>query len=113
VKSKRTPTIVYSWAAMAIVVLVFATAAKGDVPDGSAFLPADRATFGARPVRSTVCATLTPRGGELDDTARIQAVTNSCPAGPGVQLAAGTFIVADHRARPCGACHHDLDECRW
>jgi hypothetical protein len=69
--------------------------------DPSAFLPADRATawnpgmmgVGGIPVRSTVCSTLTPRGGALDDTARIQAAINACPAGQVVQLAAGTFII--------------------
>jgi hypothetical protein len=69
--------------------------------DPSAFLPADRATtwnpgmmgVGGIPVRSTVCSTLTPRGGALDDTAQIQAAINRCPPGQVVQLAAGTFIV--------------------
>ena len=64
-------------------------------------LPADRATtwnpgmmgVGGIPVRSTVCFTLTPRGGALDDTAQIQAAINACPAGQVVQLAAGTFII--------------------
>jgi hypothetical protein len=36
---------------------------------------------------------LTPRVGALDDTARIQAAINICPAGQVVQLAAGTFII--------------------
>jgi hypothetical protein len=69
--------------------------------DPSAFLAADRATawnpgmmgVGGIPVRSTVCSTLTPRGGALDDTARIQGAINACPAGQVVQLAAGTFII--------------------
>ena len=69
--------------------------------DPSAFLPADRATtwnpgmmgVGGIPVRSTVCAKLSPRGGELDDTAQIQAAINRCPAGQVVQLEAGTFII--------------------
>ena len=69
--------------------------------DPSTFLPADRATtwnpgmmaVGGIPVRSTICATLTPRGGALDDTAQIQAAINACPAGQVVQLAAGTFII--------------------
>lgn len=69
--------------------------------DPSAFLPADRATawnagmmgLGGIPVRSTVCGTLTPRGGALDDTAQIQAAINACPVGQVVQLTAGTFII--------------------
>jgi hypothetical protein len=69
--------------------------------DPSAFLPADRATawnpgmmgVGGIPVRSTVCSTLIPRGGALDDTSQIQAAINACPPGQVVQLAAGTFII--------------------
>jgi hypothetical protein len=69
--------------------------------DASAFLPSDRATtwkpgmmgVGGIPARSTVCARLTPRGGELDDTAQIQAAITRCPAGNVVQLEAGTFII--------------------
>ena len=53
------------------------------------FLPADRSTtwkpglmgVGGIPVRSTICATLTPGGGTSDDTARIQVAINSCPVG--------------------------------
>lgn len=64
-------------------------------------LPADRATIwnpglmgvGGIPARSTVCSTLAPRGGELDDKAQIQAAMDVCPVGQVVQLRAGTFIV--------------------
>jgi hypothetical protein len=67
----------------------------------TSILPADRATVwkpglmaaGGIPVRSTACATLTPRGGEQDDTAQIQGAINACPAGQVVQLAAGTFVI--------------------
>jgi hypothetical protein len=67
----------------------------------TSILPADRATVwkpglmavGGIPVRSTVCATLTPRGGEQDDTAQIQGAINTCPVGQVVQLTAGTFII--------------------
>jgi hypothetical protein len=67
----------------------------------SPFLPADRATVwspglmgaGGIPVRSTVCAMLTPRGAGQDDTAQIQAAIRVCPPGQVVQLAAGTFII--------------------
>jgi hypothetical protein len=69
--------------------------------DPSAFLPADRATTwnpgmmgaGGIPARSTICATLTPRGEGLDDTVRIQTAINACPLGEVVQLAPGTFII--------------------
>jgi hypothetical protein len=69
--------------------------------DPSAFLSADRATtwnpgmmgVGGIPVRSTVCSKVSPRGGELDDTAQVQAAINSCPAGQIVQLEAGTFTI--------------------
>jgi hypothetical protein len=64
-------------------------------------LPSDRATgwnpgmmgVGGIPVRSTVCVTLAPRGGGLDDTVQIQAAIYACPAAQVVQLAAGIFIV--------------------
>jgi uncharacterized repeat protein (TIGR01451 family) len=65
-------------------------------------LPADRTTVwqpglnavGGIPNRTTVCATLTPRGGTLDDTSAIQAAVNACPAGQVVQLGPGTFRVS-------------------
>ena len=67
----------------------------------TSILPADRATVwkpglmavGGIPVRSTICATLTPRGAEQDDAAQIQGAINACPTGQVVQLAAGTFII--------------------
>jgi hypothetical protein len=69
--------------------------------DPSAFLPSERATtwnpglmgVGGIPIRTEICAKLTPRGEALDDTARIQGAINTCPAGQVVQLAAGTFII--------------------
>jgi hypothetical protein len=69
--------------------------------DPNAFLPADRATgwnpgmmgVGGIPLRFTDCATLTPRGAALDDTAQIQAAINSCPAGQVVKLVSGTFTI--------------------
>src|SRR5258706_3792687 len=65
------------------------------------FLPADGTMAwnpgmmgaGGIPVRSTICAALTPRGAGQDDKARIQAAINACPRGQVVQLAAGTFII--------------------
>ncbi|MEO8319194.1 MAG: hypothetical protein ABI561_12800 [Bradyrhizobium sp.] len=69
--------------------------------NSSGFLPADRSTtwnpgmmgVGGIPKRSTVCATVNPSGGTSDDTVRIQAAINVCPAGQVVQLAAGTFLI--------------------
>jgi hypothetical protein len=71
------------------------------VADTRAFLSTERSTLwnpgmmgvGGIPARSTVCHSLTPRGGKLDDTAQIQAAINACPAGQVVQLAAGTFSI--------------------
>jgi hypothetical protein len=48
---------------------------------------------GGIPARSTVCATVSPSSPARDDTARIQAAINVCPAGQVVQLAAGTFLI--------------------
>ena len=100
----RNPTLVYILATLVIAAMGVTTAARGGAEssiDPSGVLPADRATawnpgmmgVGGIPVRSTVCFTLTPRGGALDDTAQIQAAINACPAGQVVQLAAGTFII--------------------
>ena len=69
--------------------------------DASAILPAGRATLwnpgmrgvGGIPVRTTVCATVAPSGGRLDDEGLIQAAIDGCPEGQVVQLAAGTFTI--------------------
>ena len=53
---------------------------------GASILPADRATtwnpgltaVGGIPTRTTVCATLAPRGAGLDDTPQIQGAINAC-----------------------------------
>ena len=71
------------------------------VDQSRAFLPAERSTLwnpgmmgaGGIPARSTVCSTLTPNGGIQDDTKRIQAAINACPAGQVVRLSAGTFFI--------------------
>jgi hypothetical protein len=68
----------------------------------TSILPADRATTwkpgmmgaGGIPARSTVCATLTPKGGGQTDDAQIQAAINACPAGQVVVLGPGTFTLA-------------------
>ena len=68
---------------------------------GAGILPDDRSTtwnpglngVGGIPVRSTICAKLTPRGQALDDSSQIQAAIDACPTGQVVQLAAGKFLV--------------------
>jgi hypothetical protein len=113
-KPTRTTILVYVLATIVVAGLNLTAATAADPlqsgsdavvsPSGSidtSILPADRATtwkpgmmaVGGIPVRTTLCATLTPRGGEQDDTAQIQGAINTCPAGQVVQLAAGTFII--------------------
>ena len=52
-------------------------------------------SVGGIPNRTTVCATVTPRGSGKDDTADIQNAIDSCPAGEVVSLSAGTFMIAE------------------
>jgi hypothetical protein len=69
--------------------------------DTSAILSADRLTtwnpgmmgVGGIPHRSTICSTLSPRGGTLDDAVTIQNAIDACPAGQVVQLTAGGFNI--------------------
>src|SRR5262249_54917925 len=49
---------------------------------------------GGIPDRATVCATLSPGGG--NDSAAIQAALDSCPSGQVVKLSAGTFTVNNY-----------------
>jgi hypothetical protein len=44
------------------------------------------AVIGGIPSRATVCATVNPRGGGLDDLSNIQTAIDNCPAGQVVQL---------------------------
>ena len=53
---------------------------------------------GGIPNRTTICATVGPRGSGLDDTANIQKAINACPAGQVVSLSAGTFTVTEGSA---------------
>jgi hypothetical protein len=48
---------------------------------------------GGIPTRTTICATVNPLGGGLDDDANIQNAIDNCPAGEVVQLAAGAFSI--------------------
>src|SRR5436305_3799313 len=65
-------------------------------------IPADRnfpwnpglMSKGGVPNRTTVCATLSPSGG--NDSPAIQAKLDSCPSGQVVMLNPGTFIVNDY-----------------
>ncbi len=72
---------------------------------GSSLLPADRnasanwqmagmLSVGGIPSRTTICATVSPRGSGQDDTANINNAVNACPVGQVVSLAAGTFTIA-------------------
>ena len=51
-------------------------------------------SVGGIPNRTTVCATVNPKGGGADDLADIQNAINICPAGEVVQLGAGTFTIS-------------------
>jgi len=50
-------------------------------------------SVGGIPNRTTVCATITPRGAGHNDTASINTAIANCPAGQVVQLGAGTFTI--------------------
>jgi len=52
---------------------------------------------GGIPNRTTICARVTPRGADQDDTSDIQRAIENCPAGQVVQLAAGSFTIAEGR----------------
>ena len=70
----------------------------------TSILPAGRATVwnpglnavGGIPNRMTVCATVSPRGSTLDDSAAIQTAIDACPVNQVVQLSAGSFRIATH-----------------
>lgn len=84
-------------AAAAIYVVAF----PRSVANTLSILPPDRATtwnpgmmgVGGIPLRSAVCAKLTPRGAEQDDRTQIQHAIDTCPLGQVVQLTAGTFTI--------------------
>jgi hypothetical protein len=52
-------------------------------------------SLGGIPNRTTVCATVSPRGGGQDDTGAIWNAMNSCPEEQVVSLTAGTFTILD------------------
>jgi hypothetical protein len=51
------------------------------------------ALVGGIPDRTTICATVNPLGGGMDDYTDIQNAISNCPAGEVVQLAAGAFSI--------------------
>jgi hypothetical protein len=77
------------------------TVATPSPTDPGALIPSDRRTLwqpgvtynGGIPFRTTISATLSPRGGTLDDSAQIQAALDACPAGQVVKLNPGTFRI--------------------
>jgi hypothetical protein len=52
-------------------------------------------SVGGIPNRTTVCATVRPKGSGADDTTDIQNAVNACPLGQVVSLSAGTFTIAE------------------
>jgi hypothetical protein len=94
------------WPSLAALLLCGAagTVTTGSQPPAS-LLPPDRDASanwrkagmlaeGGIPNRTTVCATVTPRGG-ADDTSNIQNAIDHCPDGQVVKLAPGSFTVAE------------------
>jgi hypothetical protein len=85
----------------ALVMPLLLGAEVGKLWAGPYSFPSDRTTawnpglnaVGGIPNRTTIFATLTPRGGSQDDSDAIQAKLDACPAGQVVQLSAGTFTV--------------------
>lgn len=87
--------------AVVVIVAVCASYSSAFALDSTGILPSDRVTAwkpglmaeGGIPSRKAICATLSPRGGTLDDAAAIQGAIKSCPPGQVVQLAAGRFLI--------------------
>jgi hypothetical protein len=83
------------------IVVLSKKSAKITPPNNPQIIPADRLyawnpgmmSKGGIPTRNTICATLSPSGGE--DSALIQAQLDTCPAGQVVFLNAGTFIISN------------------
>jgi hypothetical protein len=86
-----------------VAISVSSTSFAQPVPDPTAdgLIPANRVTTwrpgvtynGGIPNRTTIFKTISPRGGDLDDTANIQAALDSCPPEVVVQLTPGTFNI--------------------
>jgi hypothetical protein len=52
-------------------------------------------SLGGIPNRTTICATVEPRGSDKDDTGAIQNAIEACPEGEVVSLSAGRFTIAE------------------
>jgi hypothetical protein len=52
-------------------------------------------SVGGIPTRTSVCATLSPLGSDVDDTTQIDNAITACPLGEAVLLRAGTFTIAE------------------
>ena len=92
-----------SWGKLgASALIIIASITSSQLAFGQTVIPAVRnfawnpgmMSKGGIPARSTVCATLSPGGG--DDSAAIQAKLDSCPANQVVMLNAGTFTVNNY-----------------
>src|SRR6478609_8096417 len=87
-----------AWVRLGASTIIFASLVSSQLAMGQT-IPAVRnfawnpgmMSKGGVPVRGTVCATLSPSGG--DDSTAIQAALDSCPANQVVMLNAGTFTV--------------------
>src|SRR6202790_161173 len=87
-----------AWGRLGASALIFASVLSSQLALGQT-IPAVRnfawnpgmMSKGGIPLRATVCATLSPSGG--DDSAAIQAALDSCPANQVVMLNAGTFTL--------------------
>jgi len=91
-----------SWGRLGASVVIFKIVLSSQLALGQSIIPADRnfpwnpgmMSKGGIPSRTTVCATLSPSGG--NDTTAIQAALDSCPANQVVMLNAGTFTVNNY-----------------
>src|SRR3954453_10372255 len=84
---------------VAFVGTAVALASAGILPPardaGANWRMAGMLSVGGIPQRSTVCATVSPRGGGSDDTTTIQNAIEACPIGQVVRLTAGTFTISE------------------
>ena len=91
-----------AWGRLGASALIFASVLSSQLALGQTIIPAVRnfawnpgmMSKGGIPSRATVCATLSPSGG--DDSTAIQAALDSCPANQVVMLNAGTFTVNNY-----------------
>lgn len=79
----------------AAVALAHAGILPPDRDAGANWRMAGMLSVGGIPKRTTVCATVGPRGGGSDDTTNIQNAIKACPIGQVVRLTAGAFTIAE------------------